>query len=40
MSPKRETTYEDLVELQIDDAIEEANAADLEAEQLDFDDEV
>lgn len=40
MSPKREQTYDDLVELRIDDMIEEDHAADLgtsvEPEQIDF----
>jgi hypothetical protein len=40
MSPKREVTYDDLVELRIDDMTEEDHAADLgssvEPEQLDL----
>lgn len=40
MSPKREVTYDDLVELKIDDMIEADHGADLgtsvEAEQLDL----
>ena len=40
MSPKREVTYDDLVELKIDDMIEAHHAADLgtsvEPEQLDL----
>ena len=42
-SPKREHTFDDFVELRIDEMIEEEHAADLgssvEAEQLEFDEE-
>ena len=36
MSPKREQTYDDLVELRIDDMIEEDHGTSVELEQIDF----